>query len=108
LAQRAGKRGFLVATEVLTPGPFTQALLHLLKSTNRTRVCGNPECRVTPYFFRKHRRQTYCSDICAEFGQRKSKQKWWSDKGSEWRKASKARSQTETGKGANRGTRKAR
>jgi hypothetical protein len=108
LAQQAGKRGFLIAAEVLQPGPFAQALLHLLKSANRTRVCGNPDCRVTPYFFRKRRRQTYCSDVCAEFGQRRAKEKWWSEKGSEWRKNRKARKQTKTSKGESRGTRKAR
>jgi hypothetical protein len=108
LAQQAGKRGFLVAPEVLQPGPFAQALLYLLKSANRIRVCGNPGCKVTPYFFRKRRRQTYCSDVCAEFGQRKAKEKWWSDKGSEWRKTRKARKQTEIKKGGNRGARKAR
>ena len=107
LAQQAGNRGFLIAPQVLRPGPFAQALLHLLKSANRTRVCGNPDCRVTPYFFRKRRRQTYCSDVCAEFGQRKAKEKWWADKGTEWRKTRKPRNQAEKKKGGNRGTRKA-
>lgn len=101
LAQQAGKPGFLVATEVFEPGPFGQALLYLLKSADRLRVCGNPNCQ-TPYFFRKRRKQTYCSDVCAEFGQRKAKQKWWSDKGDEWRKTRKMQNQLK--KGDKRGT----
>lgn len=101
LAQQTGTPGFLVATQVVQPGTFGQALLHLLRSADRLRVCGNPMCR-TPYFFRKRRKQTYCSDGCAEFGQKKAKQKWWSDKGDEWRRTRNMRNQPK--RGGKRGT----
>jgi len=89
LAQQLGHAGFEPDSSDLTPGPFAQVLQYLLKSANRIRVCGNPKCQITPWFFRQQKRQTYCSEACAEFGQRKAKQKWWSDKGEEWRKSRK-------------------
>ena len=84
--RRSGKWGFLLSPAVLQPGPFAQALLHLLNSADRAIVCGNPGCRTQPFFFRKKNRQTYCSETCAEFGQREAKKKWWAAKGEAWRK----------------------
>jgi len=84
--QDLGKFTFLLPPAVMHPGPFAQAILYLLNS-NRALVCGNPDCPA-PYFFRPRdkRRQVYCSEACAEFGQRKTKMKWWAEKGNEWRK----------------------
>lgn len=86
-ARESEKQSFMSHPEVLTPGPFAQAILYLVNS-NRALVCGNPECKIQRYFFRppdkKH--QVYCSEICAEFGQRKAKQKWWEDHGEQWRR----------------------
>jgi hypothetical protein len=69
---------------VLTP--FEQTLLHLLKSVDKARYCGNPDC-LTPYFFAKRRSQKYCSDACSLPAQREFKRKWWADHGQAWRKA---------------------
>jgi hypothetical protein len=103
LAKQKGHVGFDLYPPDSTPGPFAQALLYLLKSANRIRVCGNPDCHTTPCFFRHQKRQTYCSEPCAEFGQRKAKQKWWSDKGDEWRQNRK-RMENQARKGGKRGT----
>jgi hypothetical protein len=86
----AWKPAFLVASEVVKdlspPGPFEQAILHLLNSADRALVCGNPDCPA-PLFFRSrtNRRQRYCSPKCSGFGQREAKRKWWADHGHEWR-----------------------
>jgi hypothetical protein len=106
LAKQLGHVGFDLVSTDATPGPFAQALLYLLKSAKRTRVCRNPDCHTTPWFFRHEKRQTYCSDVCAEFGQKKAKQKWWSDKGDEWRKTRMMQNQLR--KGGKRGTTQAR
>jgi hypothetical protein len=81
----SGKAFFLLPSEVSLPGPFSQAVLHLLRSAHRALVCPNPEC-PTPYFFRKKRRQRYCSESCSGAGQREAKRKWWTAKGEDWRK----------------------
>jgi len=84
-ATSSGKAAFLLPSEVSSPGPFSQAVLHLLRSAHRALVCPNPEC-PTPYFFRKKRRQRYCSESCSGAGQREAKRKWWTAKGEDWRK----------------------
>lgn len=81
----SGRAAFLLPSEVLPPGPFSQAVLHLLRSAHRALICPNPEC-PTPYFFRKKRRQRYCSESCSGAGQREAKRKWWTAKGEDWRK----------------------
>ena len=81
----SGKPAFLLPSEVSSPGPFSQAVLHLLRSAHRALVCPNPEC-PTPYFLRKKRRQRYCSESCSGVGQREAKRKWWTAKGEDWRK----------------------
>jgi len=86
----AWKPTFLLAPEVVkdlsTPGPFEQAILHLLNSADRALVCRNPDCPA-PLFFRRrtNRRQTYCSTECSGFGQKTAKQKWWAEHGQQWR-----------------------
>jgi hypothetical protein len=50
----------------------------------RLRVCSRPACSH-PYFVARHLKQTYCSDACAQWGQRQWKLKWWAEHGTEWR-----------------------
>jgi len=50
----------------------------------RLRVCAAEDCH-SPYFIAPHGRQQYCSDLCAQVGQRKAKLRWWAVKGPEWR-----------------------
>jgi hypothetical protein len=108
----AWKPAFLLPVEQLVhPGPFEQAILHLLKSEDRALVCGNPECPA-PLFFRSRtkRRQEYCSPKCSGFGQRVAKRKWWATKGESWRNQRQERKRQNFAKRkeTNNGTRKAR
>jgi hypothetical protein len=110
-AQESGSFTFMLSPEAMHPGPFAQALLYLLNS-DRALICGNPKC-LAPYLFRPRdkKRQVYCSDLCAEFGQRESKKKWWADKGDEWRKrrqSTQGRTLKKGRKGDKHGTRKTR
>lgn len=75
---------FLLTPELFSPGPFSQAILHLLRSADRALICLNSDCS-TPYFLRKGKRQRYCSEKCAEVGQRQAKRKWWAEHGERWR-----------------------
>lgn len=80
----------IAAMEPIPPlTPFEQTLLHLLKSVDRARCCGNPDCPA-PYFFAKRRSQKYCTDACSKPAQREFKKRWWAEKGPQWRKARKA------------------
>ncbi len=107
----AFKPTFLLPVEQLGhPGPFEQAILHLLKSEDRAVVCGNPECPA-PLFFRSRtkRRQRYCSPECSGFGQRVAKRKWWATKGEDWRDQRERKWQNPSKrKETNDGTRKTR
>jgi hypothetical protein len=108
----AWKPAFLLPLEDLSPpGPFEQAILHLLKSANCALVCGNPECPA-PLFFRNRtkRRQEYCSPECSGFGQRVAKRKWWAAKGERWRNQREDKKRPSFGKRkeTNNGSRKAR
>lgn len=105
------KPAFLLPLEAVgLPGPFEQAILHLLKSEDRARVCGNPDCPA-PLFFRSRtkRRQKYCSPECSGFGQREAKRKWWASKGEGWRNQRQERKQQlRDTKEGNNGSRKTR
>lgn len=80
----SGTPAFLLPKEVSLPGPFSQAVVHLLKSAHRALVCSNPECPA-PFFFRRKRRQRYCSESCSGVGQREAKRRWWTAHGGDWR-----------------------
>ena len=107
----SGKPTFFVNRQVLkalpSPGPFEQAILHLLNSEDRVMVCGNPECPA-PLFFRSrtNRRQRYCSTDCSGIGQRVAKRKWWTEHGQQWRENEQSKQKRK--RGEKRGTRKAR
>lgn len=104
---------FLLIPEVVlgdrsSQGPFQQAILHLLKEADRALICPNPDCPAR-FFFRVKKRQRYCSEVCAGFGQRIAKQKWWAAEGNKWRSERKRKNTTANEKrGKQHGTRKAR
>jgi len=75
---------------------------------DHVRICANPECKA-PYFVAKDLRQRFCSEICAQWGQREWKRQWWAAKGGEWRKSRPKATKHSKKKGAAAdGTRKAR
>ena len=48
----------------------------------RMRKCKRPTeegCDI-PYFVARHRRQEYCSDVCAHWGQKEAKKHWWKNR----------------------------
>ena len=46
----------------------------------RLRFCIRPDC-PNPYFVASHLKQRYCSEPCAQWGQREAKRRWWHDRG---------------------------
>jgi hypothetical protein len=68
--------------------PIEMAFHYLLNHHNRTRRCLNSECPA-PYFFAARHTQRYCSEICAQIGERETKRKWWAEHGTDWRKRTK-------------------
>ncbi len=44
----------------------------------RLRICKRADC-PTPYFIASHLKQRFCSDKCAEWGQREWKKQWWTE-----------------------------
>jgi hypothetical protein len=75
------------------PLPIEQAFEYLLKHHDKTRHCPYPGC-PTPYFFATRHTQRYCSEKCAQGGQKQSKRKWWTEHGPEWRKQTKRETKT--------------
>jgi hypothetical protein len=49
------------------------------------RICDRPGCG-NPYFTTQYLRQRFCSDLCAQWGQRQWKRQWWKENGESWRK----------------------
>jgi hypothetical protein len=68
--------------------PIDKAFEYLLKHHDRARCCPNPECPA-PYFFAKRHSQRYCSEKCAQSGERETKRRWWAEHGKSWRKGRK-------------------
>jgi hypothetical protein len=52
--------------------------------SERLRVCSRSGCSH-PYFVARHLSQNYCSDACAQWGQKQWKLKWWAEHGKKWR-----------------------
>jgi hypothetical protein len=69
----------------------------------RLRICKRADC-PNPYFIAHHLKQRFCSDKCAQWGQREWKKQWWNEHGQSWRKQRRLK----TLKGEKDGTRKAR
>ena len=69
----------------------------------RVRICARPDCK-TPAFTARHLRQHFCSETCAQWGQRQWKKQWWAEHGQMWRKQRKS----EEKEGSHHGSRKTR
>jgi hypothetical protein len=54
----------------------------------RLRICKRADC-PNPYFIAGHLKQRFCSDLCAEWGQREWKKQWWTEHGAAWREQRK-------------------
>jgi hypothetical protein len=54
----------------------------------RLRMCKRTDC-PNPYFIASHLKQRFCSDKCAEWGQREWKKQWWTEHGTAWRQQRK-------------------
>lgn len=78
--------------------PLELAFEFLLKHHNRARHCPYAECPA-PYFFAKRHTQRYCSEKCAQSGEKETKRKWWSEHGTAWRKERKLAATTASKKG---------
>ena len=64
--------------------PFEVSMLYFHGNWHRAVHCGNPSC-AAPYFFATKKGQKYCTDLCAEYGQREAKKRWWTEHGDQWR-----------------------
>jgi hypothetical protein len=82
--RRAGDLMALILPEPLPESPIERALDYLLKWHHKARHCENPQCPA-PYFFGIKASQRYCSETCAEHGQREAKRRWWDQHGDDWR-----------------------
>jgi hypothetical protein len=58
---------------------FEQVMYRFQQLLPQARLCANSECE-NPYFFANSRRK-FCSEICAQTGQRTYKLKWWNEEG---------------------------
>jgi hypothetical protein len=65
-----------------------KAFQYLVKQHHRTRYCPNTEC-AAPYFLARRPSQRYCSEKCAQRGERETKRRWWAEHGADWRKKQK-------------------
>jgi hypothetical protein len=68
---------------------FERALRYLMEHHKLTRHCPNPDCPA-PYFLALRHTQRYCSEKCAQSGERDTKRKWWNEHGRAWRKERRA------------------
>jgi hypothetical protein len=69
----------------------------------RVRKCKREDC-LHPYFVARHLKQRFCTEICAEWGQRGWKKQWWNEHGQSWR-AERRRKIKEGGQNVTRKTR---
>jgi hypothetical protein len=56
--------------------------LFFISQNENLRKCRKPDCDVTPYFIANHGKIQFCCDLCARWGQRYAKRKYWQDTGS--------------------------
>lgn len=70
----------------------------------RLRKCKRPDC-PNPYFVARHLGQTYCSDLCAQWGQRQWKLDWWNRVGKKRRSAKAGRKRSRASKRRSQGRR---
>jgi hypothetical protein len=58
---------------------------YLRRNLSMLRTCKNPACE-TPLFIADKGSQTFCSEVCARWGQERAKTRWWKKEGPAWRK----------------------
>lgn len=75
--------------------PVEIAFEFLLRHHNQARHCPYAEC-PTPYFFAKRHTQRYCSEKCAQAGERETKRRWWEEHGTAWRDQRRAKAKRAT------------
>jgi hypothetical protein len=71
---------------------------------DRVKICKRDGC-VHPFFIAGHLKQRFCSDECAEVGQRELKKEWWDKNGAAWRANRRNEAKTEEDKGGIKKTR---
>jgi hypothetical protein len=58
--------------------------------SSKMAICPNPECRC--FFLKERISDRFCGrPICANYGQREKKKKWWTEHGNQWRAARERR-----------------
>jgi hypothetical protein len=77
---------------------FERACYLLLENSRRVKVCARAEC-PTPFFIAGRATQRYCSTDCADAMQDEWRNKWWREKGNDWRKQRKAAARAKSRKG---------
>jgi len=68
-----------------TLGRYLTFVLHVLPR-ERLKSCDRPDC-PHPYFIAQHRNERYCSEECANWGDRQVKLRWWKRTGAGQRRA---------------------
>jgi hypothetical protein len=82
----AYRNGWLTYT---APNLYVFLYMDLVTSeAKRLRVCKRLDC-PNAYFIARHLKQRFCSDKCAEWGQREWKKQWWTEHGAAWRQQRK-------------------
>ena len=81
-----GKLSFRTSTlyRLLVLGLYSRSSMALKK-------CGNPECDSSYFLCKERRKQTYCSDLCARWAQKKWKREWWNKHGARRRREARAK-----------------
>ena len=105
LLAHGGSLRFHKASIIYT-APTLYAYLNVDLATSpveRVRMCKREGCHH-PYFIAGHLKQRFCSDECAEEGQRVLKREWWEKHGQSWR----AKRRTEIKEGVESGSKEAR
>ena len=91
---------------IIYTAPTLYAYLYVDLATSpveRVRLCKREACHH-PYFIAGHLKQRFCSDECAEEGQRVLKREWWEKHGQSWR----AKRRRKTTEGVKSGSKEAR
>jgi hypothetical protein len=71
--------------------PVHQALALLRRNLHLLRKCGNAACETNRFFIAGKSSQRYCSVYCTTAAQQEFKTRWWTERGSQWRKSRRAK-----------------
>ena len=56
---------------------FEQALLYLQEKRRMAKLCANPGCNITRYFFAENPRDSYCSETCKKQSKQERDRAYW-------------------------------